>query len=148
MSPASTPATAKKRGFPFQFIPIRQAHLDMMAVAYGRDVPPITECLGRSMVDENFLPLGFAMAWFEPGGIVSIHAHFGKWLHIYPKDILRGIKVTLDELRALGVEDLYTVVDVAIPGAFTLVEWFKGEPTGYANEIGPVYKMPLSKMKV
>ena len=119
-----------------------------MAVAYDRTVPDFNKVLGRSMVDDRFIPLGFALAYFEPSGLVSIHAHFGQWFRKYPKDILRGLKHTIDELRDMGIKDVYTAVDIGIDGAFTLVEWLGGVPTGDQHEIGPIYKMALKDMKI
>lgn len=100
------------------------------------------------MVDREFLPIGFCFAWFEPTGSVSVHAHFGKWLRIFPKDILRGMKVTIDQLRAAGVKEVYTMADENIDGSATLIRWFKGEPTGDRGEFGPIFRVDLSKSPI
>ena len=142
------PTNAK--AFPFQFIPIRKPHLDMMAVAYDRTVPDFSRVIGRTMVDENFLPLGMALAYFEPGpdGVVSINAHFGKWLRVYPKDILRGLHETIEELRDLGVKDVYAYADRNIKGSDTLLHWLGAEKTEKSTELGPIYKLELARSKI
>ena len=122
----------------------------MMAVAYDRHPPDFNRVKGRSMVDDNFIPLGFALAYFEPGpdGVVSIQAHFGKWFRKYPKDILRGLKVTIDELRDMGIKEVYSAVDTQIDGAFTLINWLGGVATGDQHEVGPIYRLSLATMKI
>ncbi len=123
-------------------------HLELLGFAYGREPPPHSEILGNTMVDREFLPVGFCFAWFEPTGSVSVHAHFGKWLRIFPKDILRGMKVTIDQLRAVGVKEVYTMADESIDGSATLIRWFKGEPTGDRGEFGPIFRVDLAKSPI
>ena len=68
---------------------IRRFHDRTIVVKYG----------GKAMVDELYLPLGVVLVHFETGGINKLHAHFGKWLRIYPKDILRGMSEVSNWLR-------------------------------------------------
>src|SRR5262245_2994480 len=59
------------------FIPLRQAHLDLLQVVYGRNVPAMDECVGKAMVDYYYLPVGVVLVHFEPSGTNVLHAHFG-----------------------------------------------------------------------
>lgn len=81
------------------------------------------------MVDRDFLPLGFCLAWLRKEGTVTIHAYFGRWLQIYPKDVLRGMKPVMQRLRDAGIVHVWAVADEAVEGSTKLVDWFKGEPT-------------------
>lgn len=145
-SETDRPLSFKERGF--DFIPIRQAHLDFLGYCYGRTPPPLEEVEGFALVDRNCLPLGLALVHFEDGGTVTCHAHFGKWLKIYPKDILRGMKVTMDSLRERGIFILHAIADDGIEGSDTLVKWCRGVPTGQRAETGPIYRIDLRDMKV
>lgn len=127
---------------------MRQAHLDLLGFVYGREPPAIDSIKGNTMVDRYFMPLGFMFAYFEPEGVVSVHAHFGKWLRIYPKDILRSVKGVMDELRAMGVTKVYTFADETVEGSRTLVDWFGGVDTGQRNEFGPVFEFDLTKTPI
>ena len=55
----------KERGF--RFIPIRPAHMRYIAAVMGRSgqEPEFDQVAGNCMVDENYLPLGFCLAYFE-----------------------------------------------------------------------------------
>src|SRR5690349_13041820 len=73
----------RERGF--SFIPLRPAHLEFLAFVYGREVPKLEECIGRALVDENYLPLGVVLVHFESDGTNKLHAHFGSHLRTWPK---------------------------------------------------------------
>ena len=100
------------------------------------------------MVDRDYLPLGFCFVWFEPSGTVSLHAHFGRWLKRYPKDILRGMHQTANELRQMGVRYLHCTADPSVEGSQRLVNWLQGEPTGQMGEMGMIYCIDLTKTKI
>lgn len=102
------------------------------------------------MVDRDFMPLGFALAWLRPEGSVTIHAYYGEWLKTYPKDILRGMKVTMDRLREAGIDDIYAIADERVPGSDTLIKFFRGVPTGQyvPDGHGEYYHMRLSNMPI
>jgi hypothetical protein len=127
---------------------VRRQHLELLGFAYGRVPPPLEEIHGNTMVDRHFMPLGFCFAWFEPSGTVSLHAHFGKWLRQFPKDVLRGMHGTANELRTGGVRFLHATADPSIEGSLRLVEWLKGVHTGQTGEFGPVYLIDLHKTKI
>jgi hypothetical protein len=40
------------------FIELREQHLRFMSAIYGRWVPPLEECTGRTLVDDKYLPVG------------------------------------------------------------------------------------------
>ena len=65
----------------------------------GRSMPTIDQVVGRAMVDENYLPLGVVLVYFEPSGKNWLYAHFSKWLRVYPKDILRSMSEVSNWLR-------------------------------------------------
>lgn len=104
--------------------------------------------LGRTMIDRHFLPRGAVFLWFEPEGVVSLHAHFGKWLRIFPKDILRAMHATASEARCLGVTDVYAYADREIDGSEKLLEWLGGERTGEETDLGPLYRLDLRRSKI
>ena len=81
------------------------------------------------MVDRDFMPVGFCIVWFRENGTATVHAYFGTWLQTYPKDILRGMRPTMQKLREIGVTDVYAVADESVPGSDKLVQWFKGVAT-------------------
>lgn len=111
-------------------MPVRQAHIDFFGYVVGESPPPVSECIGRTMVDrEHYMPHGFCMAWPRENGAVTVHAYYGHFLRTYPKDILRGMKPTMDELRARGHRELWAIADENVPGSDLLVKWFKGKPT-------------------
>lgn len=133
MSTCSTSETGRPKSFKdhgFEFIDLRPAHLDLYAFVLGDEAPEFADCVGRTMVDRNFMPMGFCLAWFRKEGSITIHAYYGKWLKTFPKDILRGMKPVIDALRTAGVVDVYAVADVNVEGSDTLVKWFGGVPTG------------------
>lgn len=100
------------------------------------------------MVDENFLPLGVVLVHFEPCGINKLHAHFGKWLRIYPKDILRGMAEVCNRLRQHEVYILHAIADEAVDGSDYLLKWLGAEPTGGRDPVGPLYRLDLRKYKI
>jgi len=149
MSHSSTSGTAKtfkERGF--GFIPVRQAHLDFLGYCYGRTPPPLEEVEGFAMVDANCLPLGLALVHFEREGVNTVHGVFGRWLRVYPKDILRQMRVMTDSLRARGITLLHAVADEHIEGSDTLLEWVGAEKTDKRAEFGPIYQIDLKKSKI
>lgn len=136
----------KERGF--SFIPVRQAHLDYLVAVYGREHPDMDRVFGRTMVDRNFLPLGMALIYFpaEDHAKAEMHAHFGKWFRMYPKDILNGMRPICRKARDAGVNELYCIADEAIEGSVKLVDWFQGEKTGERNNeppAGDIYRLDL-----
>jgi hypothetical protein len=140
------PVGFKERGF--SFIPIREAHLDFMACVYGRTVPKLEEVIGRAMVDENYLPLGVVLVHFEPSGLNVLHAHFGKWLRVYPKDILRGMSEVSSWLRKNEIFILHAIADQSVEGSDYLLKWLGAEPTGHQGDVGPWYRLDLRQCKV
>ena len=136
----------KDRGF--SFIPIRPAHVGFIAWVMGRDAPEFDRIFGAAMVDRNFIPVGFALSYFENDGTVSIHAHFGQWLRAYPKDILRHMAKFTATLRDQGNAIIYAIADESIPGSDTLIHWFRGRDTGRRHEFGPIYEIDLRTSKI
>lgn len=100
------------------------------------------------MVDRYFMPLGFAMVEFTEEGSAIAHAHFGHWLHIYPKDILRQMRVFFDDVRKTGTTEMFACADESIDGSVTLIEWFKGELTGDRCPEGPIYRIDLKETRI
>lgn len=149
-SSALTSGTAKTfKDHGFDFIPVRKAHLDFFSFVFGEEVPPIEECVGNSMVDRWFIPVGFCMAWIRPEGTVTAHAYFGEWLKTYPKDILRGIKPVMDKLRKHGVSEIWAVADERVPGSDTLCKWLGGVPSGQVLPgEGEYWRIDLTKSKI
>lgn len=139
-------ASFRERGF--SFIPLRQAHLDFLQFVYGREVPKLDEVVGRAMVDESYLPLGVVLVHFEPNGTNTLHAHFGKWLKVYPKDVLRGMSEVCNWLREHEVFILHAIADESVPGSDYLLEWLGATPENRRNEIGPIYRLDLRKCKI
>jgi hypothetical protein len=130
------------------FIELRQAHLDFMSAIYGRWVPPLEQCTGRALVDHYYLPVGVLLVHHEPGGAHWLMAHFGKWLRIYPKDILRSIKEVCNSLRARGIYELHCSADESVAGSEKLARWLRGEPTGERNTEGPIFRLDLRKTPI
>ncbi len=123
---------------------MRPAHLEFFDFVFGEQGPPWDECFGNTMVDVDFMPVGFAIVWFRHNGTVTVHAYFGEYLKTYPKDILRGMQPTMQRLREIGVTDLYAVAHESVPGSDTLIKWFKGVPTDQSVEgQGRYYRMNL-----
>lgn len=135
------------KGQGFSFINVRPAHLDFIAWVMGRTAPDFDRIFGAAMVNRNFVPLGVALAYFEDE-CVSIHASFGKWLRIYPKDILRHMSKFCDALRAQGHTIVYAVADESIEGSDKLLEWLNAKKTDKKHEFGPVYVVDLTKAKI
>lgn len=144
--PVRENASFRERGF--SFIPLRPAHLDFLAFVYGRTVPKLEEVVGRAMVDRNYLPLGVVLVHFEPCGTNTLHAHFGKWLKVYPKDILRGMSEVTHWLREHEIFILHAIADEGVPGSDYLLEWLRAKPTGQRNDIGPIYRLDLRECKI
>jgi hypothetical protein len=146
--PASTSVIDNSfKGRGFQFIPIRPAHLDFVAWAMGREAPDYARVFGAALVDKDFIPLGVALAYFEDE-CISLHASFGKWLKIYPKDILRHMSGFLQALRDKGHQIAYACADESVEGSTTLIEWLKGEPTGKRHAFGEIYRIDLTRTKI
>jgi hypothetical protein len=142
-SKKSTGASWEESGF--GFIPIRRAHLDYLAFSYGEDAVPISQCIGRTMVDRQLIPLGFSLAWFRPEGSVTIHAHFGKWLKIYPTYIIRAMRQTADEVRARGVKEVWMIADERIEGSDKMCAWVGAEKSDqYVDGNGWYWKLDLA----
>jgi len=111
----------------------------------GREAPDFEAIFGAAMVDRNFIPVGFALAYFEDDGAVSIHAHFGQYLKRYPKDVLRHMQKFIHTLRDNGHPIAYAIADESIEGSETLIRWFKGTPTGKRHEFGEIYELDFRK---
>ena len=115
----------------------------------GRNVPTIDEVIGRAMVDERHLPLGAVLVWFEPNGRNWLYAHFGPFLRLWPKDILRAMHEVADELRAAGVFTLHCSADESVEGSEKLARWLGGVPTGERDgDLGPVFLIDLRRCKI
>lgn len=112
---------------------------------FGEEPPPIEECIGRTMVDRDFLPVGFCLAWLRPTEAVTIHAFFGEYLKRWPKDILRGMKPIIERVRDAGITEVFAEADERFDGSRKLIEWFGGEPTGQWVEHGEYYKIDLTR---
>jgi hypothetical protein len=149
----------RERGF--SFIDLRPAHLEFMGAVYaGRSMPTIDEVVGRAMVDENYLPLGCVLVYFEPdiveleyrqriyAGKNWLYAHFAKWLRVYPKDILRAMSDVADHLREHEIFVLHASADDAIDGSDYLLEWLGAKPTGERDVLGPLYRLDLRRCKI
>jgi len=157
-APPKGPLSFRERGF--SFIPLRSAHLEFLTCVYGREVPSIDEVVGRAMVDANHLPLGVVLVHFEPDvfepeydqriglGLRVLHAHFGKWLRVYPKDILRGMKEVADWLRQHNIFTLHAQADRDVEGSDTLLQWLGAEPTGHEGDTGPWFALNLRRCKI
>lgn len=116
----------------------------MLAFLYQEKPVTIEDCIGRTMVDRSLMPLGFCLLWFREEGTVTIHAHFGKWLRVFPKDIIRGMKETADEARELGVRDTYMIADENVPDSDKLCAWVGGTKTDqYIPGHGFYWKLDL-----
>jgi hypothetical protein len=142
------PPSFRDRGF--SFIPIREAHIEFLAEhVYGRTAPKIDEVIGNAMVDEFYLPVGVVLVHFQSNGRNVLHAHFGRWLKVYPKDILRGMKPVCNELREHGIFILHAMADESVEGSDTLLQWLGAAPTGERDdEIGPWYRLDLRECKI
>lgn len=148
------PLSFRERGF--SFIELRPQHLALFGAIYGdRSMPTIDEVVGRAMVDWDFMPLGAVLVYFEPHAFEAeygqrifegrnwLYAHFGPWLRIYPKDILRGMKSVADQLREAGIFDLHCTADRSVEGSDKLVIWLRGVATGEEDKLGPIYRIDL-----
>ena len=147
-SETAEPITSSFKEGGYQFIPIREAHLGFVAWMMGREAPKLDKVYGAAMVNRNFIPLGVCLAYFEEDGTVSIHAHFGKWLRKFPKDVLRHMHGFCRDLREMGHPIVYAIADESVDGSRTLIEWFRGEPTGARHDFGPIYRIDLRKAKI
>jgi hypothetical protein len=123
--------------------------LEFFAFVFGEAPPPHAECVGNTMVDRDFMPLGFCIAWLRDNGTTTIHAYFGDWLRTFPKDILRGMKPTMQRLRDAGIVDVYAVAEESVPGSDKLIAWFKGVPTDQiVPGQGRYYRMNLNESPI
>jgi RimJ/RimL family protein N-acetyltransferase len=149
MSPSSTSATDNSfKGLGYQFIALRRAHLDFLGYVFGEAPPPVEECIGRTLVDRDFRPAGFCLAWLRPDDTVTIHAYFGDYLRRYPKDILRGMKPIMERIRQAGIVDVYAEADERFEGSRKLIEWFGGVPTGQRVENGEYYRIDMTRSPI
>ena len=80
--------------------------------------------------------------------ITTLHAHFGKWLRTYPKDILRGMSEVCNWLREHEVYILHAIADEGIDGSDTLLKWLGAKPTGHIGDVGPWYRLDLRECKI
>ena len=100
----------------------------LIEAVYNRELPTIEEIVGNAMVDRNtYQPLGVAICYFEPSGIISVYASFGEYFRRYPKDILASMAPTVKAVIASGAEYLYAIADEDIDGSIDLVRWMGGE---------------------
>src|SRR5262249_39583822 len=99
-------------------------------------------------VDSRFLPVGVVLVHFEDGGRNMLMAHFGKWLKIFPKDILRGMSEVSNWLRKNEVFILHASADENVRGSDTLLKWLGAEPTGEKDSEGPLYVLDLRRCKI
>lgn len=132
----------------FNFIPVRQAHLDYLVSIYGREHPEMDRVFGRTLVNRNYLPLGMALLYFAPEGHTEVHAHFGKWFRKYPKQVLDGMRPICRKAVKAGVKHAFAIADEAIDGSIDLVRWFEGEKTGERTvlpPVGDIYKLDFTK---
>ncbi len=148
---SSKPLTFKDK---FTFVDVRRlpAAWAMLEAIYQRPFPDLDEVVGNAMVDrETYQPVGVAIAWFEPTGIVSIQASFGGYFRQYPKDIMASMAPTVKAIIASGAEYLYAIADEDIEGSLELVRWMGGERTGDRSDeppIGDVYQMDLNGPRI
>ena len=150
-SPSSTRKTNDALSFKeqgFQFIPVRRAHLDFFGFVFGEEPPAFEACIGNTMVDRDFLPLGFCLAWMRETGAVTSHAYFGHWLRTYPKDILRGMKGTMDKIRSAGVSEVYAFAELGTPGSVELIKWFGGVETDQPAVQGNWWRIDLTRSPI
>lgn len=114
----------------------------------NREAPEFDRVFGAALVDKYFVPLGLMLAYFEDDGTISVHAHFGKWLKQYPKDILRHVQKFMNVLRDQGHYIVYAIADESVEGSDVLIRWFNGEDTGKKHEFGAVYKIDLRNTRI
>ena len=147
---AGKPLSFRERGF--SFMPVRQAHLDFLGFVYGHgDPPPHHMVEGYTMVDDRYLPLGMALVHLEPATMPDgspgvrpmMYAHFGPWLRVYPKDILRQMHVMADDLRRRGLKVVYAYAAREIEGSTTLLQWARAELIDETYDLGPLYRIDL-----
>ena len=136
------------KGMGLSFMPIRPVHLEFVAWVMGRDVTDISTLFGQTMVSRECIPLGVLLADFEPSGTVAVHAYFGRWLKMFPKDILREVGKFCQTLREEGHAIVYAVADESVEGSKTLIDWFGGEVTGRRHELGDIYRIDLNRAKI
>ena len=110
----------------------------------GREPPPVADVEGLTMVDRDFIPLGFALFYFEEN-CISAHAYFGRWLRTYPKDILRAIGGFFQTQRERGVTNVLAIADESIEGSTTLIRWMRGTPINRRHEFGEIYEIDLRR---
>lgn len=153
-SPESTSTTGdrwskKMAAAGHQFIPIQPTHISLFAVSHNCDEPDFERVFGHSLVDRHYLPLACAGLYFEPEGTVTIFAHLGRWMEIYPVPILRLTRQVFAQARAIGVKECLCIAEEAVgPRAKSTIEYFGGEETGKSCEFGPIYKLDLTRCKL
>lgn len=109
---------------------MRRAHLDFLGYVFGEEPPPFERCFGNTMVDIDYMPLGFCLAWLREEGSTTVHAYYGPWLKIYPKEILRSMHAMMDKVRAAGIGEVWAIADERVAGSDKLLAWFGGVPSG------------------
>lgn len=121
----------------------------------GREdiAPEFDQIAGNAMVDRDFVPLGFCAAYFETDGTVTVHAYYGDWLKIFPKDILRSMHEFLEGLRRVeAFTEAYAIADETIDGTVKLLEWIGAEYTGKdmteGKVRGPIYRLEIDKIRI
>jgi len=130
------------------------AALEFAAATLGRDHPNVLKdsLHGYAIVrKDNYIPLHFGFCYFEPEGVVSVHARLGDVLRTYPKEILAQITKTIREVREVGVNELYAIADEDIYESQKFIEWFDAKPTGKKSlypPIGDVYRIDLYSEKM
>ncbi len=99
------------------------------------------------MVDKNtYLPVGFAVCYYEPEGAVSVQASFGEYFRQYPKDIMAGMAPICRIVRDSGVDEMWAIADEEVEGSTDLIVWMGGEKTEHRRDEPPMgwwYRMPL-----
>ena len=128
------------------------AALDLASFAVDREFPDLERLVGNALVDKkNYLPLGFAVCYYEPSGAVSVQASFGQYFRQWPKDILAGMAPICRIVRDSGVDELWAVADQDIEGSEQLIEWMQGERTEHRREEPPCgywYRMDLKSERM
>ncbi len=150
-SQASRPSTFRDK---YRFVDIRRipSALDLAAFACDREFPEIDRLVGNALVDaDSYLPVGFAVCYFEPEGAVSVQASFGNLFRTYPKDILAGMAPVCRIVRDSGVKELWAVADEDIEGSTDLIKWMDGERTEHRRDEPPCgwwYRMDLTSERM
>lgn len=115
-------------------------------------MPEIENVFGNAMVDkETYTPVGFCLFYFEPGNVVSIHAHFGKYLRQYTPQIMAGMAPVCQKVVDAGITEFYAIADEDVQGSADLIKWLGGEKTDHRNmtpPVGFVYRIDVNNPKM